>query len=193
MYRLSSLLAFAVSGFLLVTLTACDYSVPEGGKLNVELTSTPSTLSLEKAEVTIEHVSIASNYEKSDPDRFQGWPNMIEDNVTVDLTEWQGSVDTLLASDQVPYGDFDGLHVKVSETAEIKYQDESGKLVETTASLSDAVNGNVALTFESLVLSENEEASVTLRFDLGSSFARKKEQAAFQFQPSIKLQEMTVN
>lgn len=176
-----------------MTFTACDYSAPEGGTLDVRLTSTSSALSLTKAEVTIEHVSIASNYEDSDPERFEGWPNMIDNDLKLDLTELEGAKDVRLARDQIPHGDFDGLHVKLSETAEITYQDENGDSVETTASLPKDLRGNVALTFDSMVLSENEEATVSLRFDLGSSFDKKKEKAAFKFQPSISIEEMIVN
>lgn len=193
MYRCSSLLALAVSGLLLVAFTACDYSAPEGGTLDVRLTSTSNALSLTKAEVTVEHVSIASNYEGPDPERFEGWPNMLENNLKLDVTELEGTKVMRLARDQIPHGDFDGLHVKLSETADITYQDENGNSVETTASLPEDLRGNVALSFDSMVLSENEEATITLRFDLGSSFDKKKEKSGFKFQPTISIEEMTVN
>jgi hypothetical protein len=192
MYKPNFLLAFAVSGLLLLALPACDYSTPEGGTLDVRLNSTSSSLDLSKAVVTVEHVSIASKYDGSEPKRFDGWPNMIEENQKVDLTSVTGSGDMRLTRDQVPHGDFDGLNIKFSETAQITYQDENGESVTTTASLPEEINGRVALKFDSLVLSEGESATVSLKFDLGGSFS-KKEKDAFKFQPSLNVEELVVN
>lgn len=192
MFRSSSLLAFVVSGLLLFALPACDYSTPEGGTLDVRLNSTSSSLNLEKATVTVEHVSIASKYDGSEPERFDGWPNMLQENRNVDLTKAKGTGDMRLARDQVPHGDFDGLNIRLSETAEITYQDEDGNSVTTTASLPEEINGRVPLKFDPLVLSEGEEATVSLQFDLGGSFSKTKK-ASFQFQPSISIEKVVVN
>lgn len=182
-----------LSGLLLVSLSACDYTTPEGGTLNVELSSTPSTLS--KAVVTVEHVSISSNYDGSNPARFGGWPNMIQKEVEIDLSRHSGTGDMLLARDQVPVGDFDGLHVTFAETAELTYQDKEGNVVQKTVSLSDALQGRVALQFDRSVTldSKDQRATVSLEFNLGKSFGKKAEMDTRPFIPSVTLKELAVN
>lgn len=194
MYKPSSLLAFALSGLLLVTLTACDYTGPKGGTLDVRLSSTSSDLDLKSAVITVERVSIAWNYNESNPERFDNWPNMLQEDIKVDLADIEGDGDTRLVRDQVLPGDIDGVNVKLSETAEIVYRDQNGKSVQTTAVLSKKTHGKVALGFAQILLdSENEEATVSLQFDLKGSFDRKKEKDTFQFQPSITVDELVVN
>ncbi len=193
MYRYSALFASVVFGLVLMTLTACDYTVPEGGTLDVRLSSTSSDIDLNKAVVTVEHVSIASNYDESEPSRFESWPNMISDDVEVDLTQVEGTTDTLLARDQVLPGDFDGLNVKLAETAKIEYQ-KNGKSVQTEVTLAKDVHGNVALTFDPLLLdSASKEATLHLQFDLGNSFPKKEGKQSFQFQPSMSVDKLVVN
>lgn len=194
MHRYSSLFLFAVSGLLFITLTACDYTAPEGGTLDVRLSSTSNDSNLSKAVVTVEHVSIASNYDGSNPERFGDWPNMLQEGVEVDLTELEGPTDMRLARGQVLPGDFDGLHVRFSETAEIRYQSQNGKSVQTTATLSSASHRNVALTFDSLLLdSKSESATLSLQFDLDGSFDRQQNKKTFRFRPSITVGELIVN
>lgn len=195
MHRRCSFLALAVSGLLLATLTACDYTAPEGGMMNVRLYSTSSDVALDSAGITLEHVSIASGYNESNPEHFGDWPNMLDENKDVDLTEYRASEDTLLLKrHQVQPGDFDGLHVQISNTAEIKYQNESGDEVRKTVQLSDQTHGNLALEFDRMLLkSQSEEATLYLQFDLDSSFQQKDGGGTLQYQPSVTLDKLVVN
>jgi hypothetical protein len=160
--------------------------------MDVRINSTSSDLALNKAVVTVEHVSIASGYDRSNPEHFGDWPNMLEEDRNVDLTKAEGAEDVRLVRDQVPPGDFDGLHVQFSNIAEIEYQNANGKSVQKTVKLSDESHGNVALEFDQMLLkSGGEEATLYLQVDLDRSFPRKEK--AIQFQPAMTVDKMTIN
>ncbi len=161
--------------------------------MDVRINSVSSDRDLDSAVVSVEHVSVASGYDESNPEYFGDWPNMLEETEDVDLTKAEGTQDTLrLVRDRVPPGDFDGLHVRFSNTAEIQYQDENGKPVQKTIKLSDEAHGNVALEFDQMLLkSGGEEATLYLQVDLDRSFPRKEK--AIQFQPAMTVDKMTIN
>lgn len=162
--------------------------------MDVRINSVSSDRVLDSAVVSVEHVSVASGYDESNPEHFGDWPNMLEATQDVDLTKAEGAEDVRLVRDQVPPGDFDGLHVRFSNTAEIQYQDENGKPVQKTIKLSDEAHGNVSLEFDRILLdSEGEEATMSLQVDLDRSFPRKDGGGALQYQPSVSLDELVVN
>lgn len=183
MHRYSSFFAFAVSGLLLVTLTACDYTAQQGGMMDVRVRSTSNDRDLKKAVVTVDHIAIVSGFDKSNPRHFGDWPNMLDGSQSVDLTKAGGTDGTRLVHYRVPAGESDGLHVQFSNTAKIRYQTKDGDPVEETIQLSKEAHGKVALKLERMKLEKSEEATLYLQFDLNESFPPKE--GALQFQPSV--------
>lgn len=190
MYKLTHISLLATVTLLFLSVTACDYSTPEGGTLDVRLSGTAS--SLETAEVTITSVSIGSIYNAPARESFGKWPNMLNDSVTVDLTNLDGEVDMLLSSAQLPHGDFNQVHVELAEQAYISYQDKDGNAKENTLAITEEILGNVVIEFDPIELEGgNERAVLELQFNLDDSFV-KGQTEAYQYSPALTAKKLMV-
>lgn len=191
MYRFPSLSLLSAAALLFLSTTACDYTAPEGGTLDVRLNSTSTTLT--KAEVTVTHVSIGSVQGTSPREYFGKWPNMLNEDVTVDLTSLNENVDMLLSSAQVQPGDFNQVHVELADSARISYQDKDGTSVQKKVALTDENLANVIIEFDPILLEGGDERAVlSLQFDLDNSFAKNQNTGSYQFSPSVSAEKLMV-
>lgn len=191
MYKLTHYFVLAAASLLFLSLTACDYTAPEGGTLDVRLNSTQT--SLEKAEVTITSVSIGSVQKGQSEDAFGKWPNMLSKNETVDLTTLGNDVDMLLSSANVQPGDFNEVHVELADSARIKYLAKDGKSVQDEVAITDTHLGNVIIEFDPILLEDGDERAVlSLQFDIDDSFVKNQKTDAYDFSPALSAQKLMV-
>ncbi|MCI0566653.1 MAG: DUF4382 domain-containing protein [Acidobacteria bacterium] len=163
---------------ILLLISACNQSSggarhsPGTGTLNVRLTDAPIDLSnVQSVNVTLTGVIV---YPEDDDVEFevpevgadmeqeaQTRPiSLLSHPATFDLLTLTGGVSTLLASGEVPAGEYSRIRLEIS-SAEIVYLDA------TTAPLKVESNKvDVPIQFD---LSVNEDASVTLDFDAAAS------------------------
>lgn len=173
MYKLTHFSFLATAALLFFSISAYGYTAPEGGTLDIRLSSSPSALdsTFDTAEVTIATVSIGSVLKKTDRETFRRWPNMLNKDVTVDLMSRDQHVGTLPSSAQVLHGDFNHVHVEVADTALLSYKDSDGNAVKNRLAMTNAEQGRVVIEFDPILLKGGDERAVlSLQFDLGQSF-----------------------
>lgn len=191
MHKLHLIPILTVAGLLLFLFAACDYTGPQGGTLDVHLSSTDSDL--QKAVVTIEHMSVAFAPDGHEPENFGQGLNMIDENIEVDLASLEGSLDTLLARHQVLPAEFNQLHLALSDTARISYQDSTEGPPQKVA-LPDKSSGEIVLNFGQMHLRNGgETASIRLGFNLDQSFVKSGSETAYRFEPDVAVEKITVN
>ena len=178
MRRLLFLLHFLACLSIFLLISACNQSSggtrhPSGtATLDVRLTDAPIDLSnVQSVNVTLTGVVV---YPEEDDVEFdvpelgkdleqktQSHPTtLLSHPATFDLLTLTGGVSTLLASGEVPAGDYSRIRLEIS-SAEILYKDG------TTAPLKiDSNKVDIPFQFD---LAINEDASITLDFDAAAS------------------------
>jgi len=178
--------------FLLLSVTACDYTGPQGGTLDVNLSSTDSDL--QKAVVTVEHISVDFTSGGHKPSDFGSGLNMIEENVRVDLASLEGSESTLLSRAQVLPAEFNQLHVTLSDTARIAYRDGKGTVRQEKVALSEESLGEVVLTFDKMrLMQKGETAKIEMGVNLDQTFEKTEGESTYRFKPDVAVEQVTVN
>ncbi len=191
--RLGVVLLLAIG---LVAYTGCDAfdsSSSDGGQLEIYLIDAPGDIV--EAIVTIEEVAVVPANEADEGDAREGGISVLEvDEFTVDLTELQDGVDTLMANTTLPEGTYSQIRLITAREADVLYEDESGDIQEADLRLPSAEETGVKVNFPPFSFEdESDRVELTLDFDLEESFVKAGESGSFIFKPVVKADAMVVN
>lgn len=159
----SCAMRFTLLAGCLALLVSCggDSGGPDTGILQVNLTDAPIDLTtVEKVEVTITDVIVYPGEDDGMPTVGGGAIVLLTHPETFDLLTLTGGATTLLASGEVPAGDYQRIRLEISE-ASLTYRDG------TTAPLKiDSGKVDVPIRFH---VAADETNPLTLDFDAGAS------------------------
>lgn len=197
--RVSFLLIAAFAAGALV-LAGCDSTTSEGdefasGQVNVQITNgssgggaaAPRTASTDDAtdapaEIEEAFVTIAGVELVGEESRF----TLSEEEQEVDLFALRDSVPVDLALGEVPPGEYEQLRLDVTDT----------RLLLSDGSEPDlkVPSGEIKLLLPDFEIEgENDEAEITVAFDIDDSFVRAGASGKYIFKPTVRAQSVEVN
>lgn len=199
-FSLSLFLSFAVAVGLLVGCDSSGSMESDDGTATLQMHLTDAPGDVTKANVIIESASIVPVEDTSDGDSTDtGVSVLTDESFEVDLTEFEGAVDTLMAQAEIESGTYGQVRLITAnpDKFDVEYETSNGDTAQANLFIPSGAQTGIKVNFDSplTVDSSVDTVDVTLDFDAKESFVPRGQEGQtsdYNFKPTVQAMVETI-